>query len=349
VLIYQAIVWKDVLFANLTIAAFVALAHAACRWDGPRRPWGLLGLACLCLAVGCLVRQNGAVAVVPAAMVLAWTARGAGRMRSLAWGVLGLAAPLLLAAALNAVTPVTAPPGKISNGLRMVQNYDLAGAVAADSARPLPDLAGANPQDLAVLRQEAPKVYSPARSDSLGKSGTLGKSLWKLSDDAVGAQWRSLLVTDPVGYAERRLAVFDWVLRTPELAQCLPLHVGQLGPADIVARLQLPSGVEPQDQQLWNYATWWFKTPFYSHLTYAVVAALAAVLMLLRRSPADVAMAGLMAAALGFTASFFVISLACDYRYLYVLDLTAITGVLYLALDPGRGGPARRSPRRTKV
>src|SRR5947208_4788354 len=32
VLIYQGIVWRDVLFANLTIAGFVPLAHAAQRW-----------------------------------------------------------------------------------------------------------------------------------------------------------------------------------------------------------------------------------------------------------------------------------------------------------------------------
>jgi hypothetical protein len=41
-----------------------------------------------------------------------------------------------------------------------------------------------------------------------------------------------------------------------------------------------------------------------------------------------------MASSLGFSASFFIISVACDYRYLYVQDLTAMAGVLYLALDP---------------
>ena len=44
--------------------------------------------------------------------------------------------------------------------------------------------------------------------------------------------------------------------------------------------------------------------------------------------------AALLAGALAFTASFFLISIACDYRYLYLLDLAALTGVLYLALDP---------------
>ena len=53
-------------------------------------------------------------------------------------------------------------------------------------------------------------------------------------------------------------------------------------------------------------------------------------------------MAGLMLGVLAFTASFFVISIACDYRYLYALDLAAVAGLLYLALDP----PVLRSARR---
>jgi hypothetical protein len=49
-----------------------------------------------------------------------------------------------------------------------------------------------------------------------------------------------------------------------------------------------------------------------------------------------VAIAALMIAVLGFAATFLVASIACDYRYLYALDLAAITGVLYLAVDPSR-------------
>ncbi|HEV7385309.1 MAG TPA: hypothetical protein VGN89_10560, partial [Phenylobacterium sp.] len=33
ILLYQGIVWRDVLFANLTIAGFVMLAHAAKAWE----------------------------------------------------------------------------------------------------------------------------------------------------------------------------------------------------------------------------------------------------------------------------------------------------------------------------
>jgi hypothetical protein len=56
-------------------------------------------------------------------------------------------------------------------------------------------------------------------------------------------------------------------------------------------------------------------------------------------------MAGLMFGSLGFAASFFVLSLACDYRYLYLVDMAGLTGALYLALDPTL---RRQSPTRAR-
>ena len=76
-------------------------------------------------------------------------------------------------------------------------------------------------------------------------------------------------------------------------------------------------------------------TPVLSHVAYAALALVLAGFLLWRRRPADVAMAGLQVGALGFAGSFFVISIACDYRYLYFLDLAAITGLVYVAMDLG--------------
>jgi hypothetical protein len=57
-------------------------------------------------------------------------------------------------------------------------------------------------------------------------------------------------------------------------------------------------------------------------------------LLLRRRDPADWVIVSLLAGTLIFTASFAVISVACDYRYLYLLDLAAMVGLVYAALDP---------------
>jgi hypothetical protein len=184
VLIYQGIVWRDVLFANLVIAGFVCLAHAAKGWP-TRRLLPLAG-ALVCLALAALVRQNGLILVVFAAGALAWTARRTGRRASLSWG--------------------------------------------------------------------------------------LG----------------SLVVT----------------------------------------------GVDVQDQMLADYAKRFYATPVYSHLTWALVAVAVILLLLRRRDPADWVVVSLLVGTLAFTASFAVISVACDYRYLYLLDLAAMVALIYTALDP---------------
>ena len=53
------------------------------------------------------------------------------------------------------------------------------------------------------------------------------------------------------------------------------------------------------------------------------------IFLLRRRQGADLAVAGLLASALLFTATFVIISIACDYRYLLFLDLSAMAGALY--------------------
>jgi len=98
--------------------------------------------------------------------------------------------------------------------------------------------------------------------------------------------------------------------------------------------LGLPERYDARDEALDNYAAFFAGSPVYSHAAWGAAAAIALVLLLRRRRPADIAMAGLLAGALLCTASFFVISIACDYRYLYVLDLSALAALFYLALDP---------------
>ena len=51
--------------------------------------------------------------------------------------------------------------------------------------------------------------------------------------------------------------------------------------------------------------------------------------LLRRRRAADIAAAAMVAGGLAFAACFALISLACDYRYLYDLDLSVIAGTLY--------------------
>jgi hypothetical protein len=97
------------------------------------------------------------------------------------------------------------------------------------------------------------------------------------------------------------------------------------------------------DKDDWDgdYAAAFLGTPVFSHLAWG---GLALVLLLLAardvargRRPEMVATIGLIAAALVFAASFFVISLACDYRYLYFLDVAAMAALVQRL--SARGGP----------
>ena len=88
------------------------------------------------------------------------------------------------------------------------------------------------------------------------------------------------------------------------------------------------------DRELYNYASWFFDTPVFAHLAYVATSLVLAGLLLRRRAPADIAIAALQLAGVGFAASFFIITLACDYRYLYFTDLAAMAGLIYATIDP---------------
>jgi hypothetical protein len=342
VLIFQGVVWRDVLYANLLVAGFVAVAAAVAHWPriGPR--WTLLVLAALCLSVGALVRQNGAAAIPAAALALGWSVRQEGWRRALAWIIGGLVIPLGLMAAFSFANPIHEAPDARPHanvGLRILANYDIMGALAESPDRPMPALAAVIPKGLELIRHQAREAYSPVRSDTLGGFPATS-ALWRPPPAVTFTQWRELVTDDPVGYARRRLEVFRWVFLTPQLDLCVPIHLGVQGPPEIEQKLGIREGHWLQDSRIYDYARRWFSTPLYSHLTYAVLALAVAIILLTRREPADIPMAALMLGALLFTASFFVVSIACDYRYLYALDLAAITGTLYVALDP----PRRRMP-----
>src|SRR6185503_19594705 len=102
------------------------LAHAAERWT-PRPPLAPLAGALACLALAALARQNGLLLVAAAGGVLAWTARGAGWRASLAWGLGGLVAIGVLAAAIDRIAqPAPNPkPGRGDVTRLILEHYDV--------------------------------------------------------------------------------------------------------------------------------------------------------------------------------------------------------------------------------
>ena len=343
VLIYPAIVWKDVWFAEATIAGFIALAFAL-RSRVPAARWGLLGLSAVLLAVAGLLRQNGLILAGAGAVAIAWAGSPEGWRRSLSGAAIWLATVAAATLTLSVVAQpqgIDRPDSAGGRGVRIVQTYDLVGA-AATGPLPLSHIDRLDPDLDDAIRAGAAQAYSPERVDVLDDDLQFAASLQKVPTPVMQAEWIDLVTRHTGLYLKVRMADFRQVFATPVIDKCLPVHLGADGPAAAMADLKMTRRWSPDDQRLYNYVTWFLDTPAYSHITYALLVLVVGLLLLWRREPADLAIAGLMGGSLAFAASFFVISIACDYRYLYLLDMAAITGVLYLALDPDLTRPPGR-------
>lgn len=342
VLIYQAIVWKDVAFANTAIGGFVCLAHAFRTWPRTGRRWAFLAAALLLLAVASQVRQNGIIAAALAAVALGWIGGAKGLAagwrwpRGLAWGVGAFAAVAVTGQVLTLLSiPPHAPRDHaVKAGFRIVQNYDLIGAAALDRDYRLPIMAAAYPEATAIVLQRAALDYSGRRVDFIDRDKVLTDALDDIRHGAAGRQWMDLVLKHPGLYLRVRWEDFRWVFAPPVIDWCLPIYVGVDAPQDKMAALKLEHRYAQSDVELYNYSSWFFDTPVYWHGFYAAISLVLAGLFLWRRDPADIALAALQLSGVAFAASFFLISIACDYRYLYFTDLAALAGLIYAAVDP---------------
>jgi hypothetical protein len=340
-LLYQGTIWKDVLFANAGIAGFASLAAAAARWQTPRLRTTLLILSILLLGLAALARQNGFILLPIAALCLGLIA---GRLQSARAGWLHgaglLAACLTVMVSANLALGLRTDHGKgASDQLRLAQIYDLVGAVRLDPSIRLTVLEERAPDLARLIRTDGVALYSPHLVDTLENSDPLTDAIYHAPQGVVFAQWRQLVFAHPMLYLRERLPVFRWVLAPPDLLVCHPDVVGVDGPPEEMKSLGLQPHIRAQDRFLYFYVANFFHTPVLSHLFYGALAILFVILLAARGAPADIAVAGLQFAALLFALSFFVVSIACDYRYMYFLDLAALTGAIrYFSPSPKSPG-----------
>lgn len=102
-LVYPGIVWKDVQFAVSALAGFAVLTYGV-RDPARPTPWlGLAAAAALFAAAG-LLRQNGLLMALPAALAIAWSRAGSGGwLRSIALAAVWLAGVAAMTFVLSAV------------------------------------------------------------------------------------------------------------------------------------------------------------------------------------------------------------------------------------------------------
>ena len=151
--------------------------------------------------------------------------------------------------------------------------------------------------------------------------------------DALIAQWHALILDHPWTYLRVRAADFWQVFATPDIGEARPVFTGIDAPAPMLQGAGLAPRKDWRDHAQDTYAKALFGTPVWSHLSFALAGVVCLVLLLRRRQPADIAVATMLASAFAFVASFFVIAISCDYRYLYFLDLSALAALFYLSLD----------------
>jgi hypothetical protein len=329
-LLYQGTIWKDVLFANVAIAAFAVLAAAAASWRAPGKRFFWLTLSAILLSLAVLARQNGFLLPPIAAICLGVIAAKEQSVRA-GWryGASLLTVVLALTAGANFALGFNGDGGQGANAqLRLAQTYDLVGAARLDPSLRFKVLEQRAPALDAAIRADGVALYSPHLVDTLETSPALISAIGRAPPGVIFAQWRELVFAHPGLYLHERWPVFRWVIAPPDLLVCHPDVVGVDGPPDVLNQLGLKAHLRPQDRFLYFYVAHFFHTLIFSHLLFGALALLFLVLLAWRGTPADIAVAGLEAAALVFALSFFVVSIACDYRYLYVLDLAAMTGAL---------------------
>jgi hypothetical protein len=338
---YPGIVWKDVLFAAASLTGFASLAYAEVRW---RHPWlrrAAVAKALVWLTVAALVRQNGAVTLVFAGAAVAWLvirhvprpALLRGLVQGFAFIIIGLAVAAGVNAALDAHTD-----GEPAQRYQVedLQAYDIVSALTYRPSLNLEVLHEREPGLERLLRTTGVAVYTPERIDPLADLDIVTVAR-EANERVIGDQWRALVLRHPLLYLQVRARAFAWVFLTPRIADCVPAYVGVDGPRGLVDRLALHHRILPRDKALEAYVLTLVGTPVYWHGLFAAIAAVLLVVSLARRRAGDIAVAAMLAAALAFAASFFLISVACDYRYLYFLDLSAMAASLYWAGGFRRG------------
>ena len=325
-LLYQGTVWKDVLFADAFVLSFALLARAVA--ENSRMRLTLLVLFFPALSLAALARQNGLLLLPVGALTFALATTQSNIRRVAGRVLLVLALLLALVAAADLLLARRGDGGEgFRSEIQLAQIYDLTGAVKKGFSLDL--LRRSDPPLAAAIERQGVQVYSLQMQDTLEPVLPA-----KIAPGAVMAQWHALLLTRPALYLGTRADLFWQVVATPDIARCHPAYAGIDGePAELKA-LGLAARIRPRDAKLAFYARGFMGAPVLSHLVFAALALALLIFCLRRHGKSDIVIAGMLAGALAFAASFLFVSVACDYRYLYPLDLSAMLALFHVFASP---------------
>ncbi len=337
-LIYPAIVWKDVWFAHFALLGFAVIALRR------ELSWALVEAGSLVLfAAATLSRPNGVIVAVCGAATLAWArwsdetsrARASRRTASLLAGVgARFIALLVLVFALSWVARLSVQQiaaGELSTGIRILFHYDITGMIARDPAPDLSLLAGSG-VDVDRVIMLSRSSYSAERIDLI--EGDQLVLMWSVPDSIIARQWLALVTANPAAYLGHRADVFSWLLGLHDQMRCAPVWVGYADSA-LVAKAGVSAAPSPHVSRLYLYSLRFVNTPYFSPAAWALASAMTLAFAMVRRR-FDPVMIGLQVTALAYLGAYFFVSLSCDFRYAYFSVLAATVGLVWLVTGATR-------------
>jgi len=346
-LIYMGIVWKDVLFAHGALLAVVLLPA-----DAPNRHWRLLAASAAILAVAAAVRQQAMIVAVVAVLYLLCAAGMPGLRRTARWAAALLWLAVFSLSSLGIRTAVQASGDTTAalayqGPIRQLAMFDLGGIMARVPGIEFPAIAARAPGIPIAHRPTRERVveqlgrYAPDRQDYMAEPDAQ-PHLW-IVPEAWLADWRTNVRAYPLDYIAHRLDATSWLLGFHGPEKCLPFAVGiPPTPEYMVAALGVAAGVSARARALGDLGAasqLLFRPWLYAGLSVAVIACLLA-----RGARPHGPVIALQACGLLYAASYLLIGIACDFRYVYFTVVAALFGAAYVAALFFRGRDARTRP-----
>jgi hypothetical protein len=346
-LLYNGIVWKDVLVANWAVlAAGVLMLYSQATQTRTR--WILTGVLWL-LGIGIvLARQNGLLFAMPMVAAWAWcrtlqASRGTleasppAMTRRLGLGfalrtvaataVLGVGVFGVSSAVRQAYVTEVADAHAVPIGLLVLANWDVAGIVAHAPKASYAEL-GYSAKDAAALDAMARKSYVPGYMDflNLGKYGSEGVH------QRAHKHWLSMVARHPLAYIEHRFTGFAHAAGAARQTECSQFFWGVAQPPESISKritLQRQTGLAEKTEFYQFYHQQWQESAAHNHVNYMLVLAAALALAVFRGVSRHAVVVAAAAGALAFCLSFALIGVACDFRYLYLGIPMAFWVLLY--------------------
>jgi len=334
-LVYNGIVWKDVLFANGALLGLLLLPQGRNKLH-----WHSLIVSAAVLALAVSVRQQGvlAAAFAIAYMLLTPTiflVRG-DRFKALGLWLLVYFACGSLIEVFVAESGDTSQSASLDGPLYQLSTFDLGGIAALNPDIHFPALE-ADAHEIALGHQptrervmSALSGYSPDRHDWMGES-IAASGAW-FPKEALYQDWRTRIIKYPLDYMAHRLDFLSWLYGFHNVNQCTPFFWGiSAEPSSMVKEIGLESGVSWRAERLQALSA--MSVFLFRPFIYLAVSMLVLSILLFQRRRHCMNMIAIQLAGLSYAASYAVVGIACDFRYTYFSTLVALFGLVYLVLS----------------